>query len=646
MVATERSPKTSRRAPYLPGLDGIRAVAVLAVVAYHANFLWAAGGYLGVEVFFVVSGYLITTLLLQEGDRTGRIDLKRFWLRRARRLLPALWVVLTAVALWALVEGDAAHLRGEFVAGLTYVTNWYWVWTGTSYFAQLGRPSPLRHLWSLAVEEQFYLFFPIALVILAALSRRRRPVLGMLLAGGACCSWVLLAVLWRDGHDPSGEYFATWTRLGGLLIGAALATFWKPWRVRRERVAARARLAIDLAGVGAVLVLLWAHLRLEDRSWFLYHGGFAVVDLATAVLIVAVTHPSARIRQVFSMRPLRWVGERSYGIYLWHWPIFTITRPGIDVGWSSPVVWLVRIVATVLAVQLSYKYVEAPVRAGRLGAWWARHTPNRWVPAALVGGAVAVLAGCVAVAGSASNPIIASIREGERAAEAQARITSTSDAASTTSTTGAGSPAGSTAIGVSITSSSVVTPAGGAADPGSTTTSPSTSAVTSSVPAAVSPAPTASPVVAVGDSVLLGAFKALQSKVPGIYIDAKVSRQFREGITELATLKQLGKVGPVVLVHLGNNGEVSDASIDTLMAELADVPTVVFVTVHIPGIRWEGSVNTALAAAATRYPGKVRLADWHAASDGQRSWFYKDGIHLNPEGQTHYAELIAGVLGY
>src|SRR5215213_8777139 len=313
--ATSGAPEV--RLSYSPGLDGLRAIAVMAVLLYHADLGWIPGGFLGVEVFFVISGYLITALLLSEWRQKGTIDLKNFWLRRARRLLPALYVLLVVTLAFAVVflPGEVAGLRGDVFAAVGYVTNWFLIFGQESYFESVGRPSMLQHLWSLAVEEQFYLIWPVVLAVglgVGATRQRRRRVLTVALLGAAA-SAAAMALLYAPGVDPSRIYYGTDTRATGLLCGAALAFLWSPGdksrpaepshhgpklpdkgRFRR-RWGWTSPLLLDVVGLVALGTLVWFFLHLGEFEPFLYRGGFALVALATVVAIIAVVYPYTHI---------------------------------------------------------------------------------------------------------------------------------------------------------------------------------------------------------------------------------------------------------------------------------------------------------------------------------------------------------------
>ena len=375
---------------YLPGLDGLRAVAVLAVVAYHLGLGWAPGGLLGVGVFFTLSGYLITDLLLGQHEETGSLQLLDFWKRRARRLLPALFVMLIVVIGWValLDRSQLPALRGAVAAAVAYVSNWWLIAEHSSYFAQFGPQSPLGHLWSLAVEEQFYLIWPWLVYLGLRVHRARRRGAGVREAGHraaggrgehyglavaalalAAGSAIAMAMLYRPGYDPTRVYDGTDTRAFALLIGAALAFVW-PSRKLRADISAASSWCLDAVGAVGLLVigaLIW---RSTEYSAFLYPDGMLLLSLATALTIAAVASPAGRLGRVLGVAPLRWIGVRSYGIYLWHYPIITLTTPAS--GKETALRAALQVGASVLVAALSWQFIEEPVRHGAIGRWWSQ----------------------------------------------------------------------------------------------------------------------------------------------------------------------------------------------------------------------------------------------------------------------------------
>jgi peptidoglycan/LPS O-acetylase OafA/YrhL len=387
---------------YQPGLDGIRAISVIAVMLYHAGFTWMHGGFFGVEVFFVVSGFLITSLLLDERESTGRMVLTQFWLRRARRLLPALFTMLLAVSLWGALFGSAqqvSQLKRDLPWAIFYVGNWGQILGKVPYFAG-GEPSLLRHLWSLAVEEQWYLIWPLVFVALAATAWtaiRKAAVL----AGVAALSMVVMFWLHAGGPGPLGGppglfadtdrtnfmYLSTITRCSGLLLGAAAAFGWRPWRARGRHAHHLGR-ALDYSGAVAIGLLLCVFGVASLTDGYVYQWLLPLVSILSLVAVLVVVHPAATgMRAVMSARPLVELGRRSYGLYLWSWPISVV------VGARSGSVWkfTAAMVITAVLSEACYRYVEVPVRAGALRRWW------RARPSAAMSGLVGSLAVVVAL---------------------------------------------------------------------------------------------------------------------------------------------------------------------------------------------------------------------------------------------------------
>ena len=355
---------------YEPSLDGIRAFSVIAVMLYHANISWLPGGFLGVEVFFVVSGFLITSLLIEERETTQRIDLKQFWIRRARRLLPALVVMLsaTAVCVAFYATDSAPDFRRDMLPSLGYFSNWWQIYAvDTPYFAASSLPV-LRHLWSLAVEEQWYLVWPLLFTVLFGAKWMRPKISGTLLIGcsGAIMIATALGFVQDDETRTNFLYLSTITRSSGLLLGAAVAMLWRPWRKTSTRFVLVRSLAADLLAIGSIALIgyLMATVHVADKR--LYQGGLAATTIASAVIVAVVMRPNGLfVKKFFSQDFFVEIGRRSYGLYLWHWPIFVVTHAR-----DSSNRLAVALALTTIINEFVYQYVEIPTRRGALGNWW------------------------------------------------------------------------------------------------------------------------------------------------------------------------------------------------------------------------------------------------------------------------------------
>ena len=617
-----------RKLGYQPALDGLRALSVMAVILYHAGVSWMPGGFLGVEVFFVVSGFLITSLLLEERARNGVVDLRNFWIRRGRRLLPALYLLLAVVSVAALLvyQDAAGRMGGDVLAALAYVYNWWQIFLDESYFAQAGRPPLLQHLWSLAVEEQFYLLFPpifaLGLVKFGHL-KMRWAVLVVALA-----SAVWMAVLYEPFVDTSRVYYGTDTRLSGLLLGSFLAMVWTPWRSRTP-AARSAGPVLDGLGVAGLVVIAWFMTRVNAFDPFIYRGGFLLLDVVCITVIAVLVHPAARLSRVMSWAPLVWVGLRSYSLYLWHWPIFMVTRPELDVPLSGFPLFVFRMVLTFGAAEMSYRYVETPLRRGALGRWYADwHGSDGVRRQALarrgmaVGGTFCVLVLLIGVG------LYRSTNDPEREAiELAAMGDDTAELTGTPTAAQGDDPSAPVATGATTTTTTTTTTTVAGAPttvPGATTTT-------------VAPPVGQTDAVAVGDSVMLGAQSALTTAMPGIRVDAKVGRQFGSVSDVVGWYASEGLIPGTLIVHAGTNGTFTDADIDTMMSRAGD-RKVLLVNAKVSR-PWQDLVNQRMAAAADRHPNAV-LVDWYSTASAHPEWFAADGAHLRPDGARAYAELI------
>ncbi len=624
--ATDRPPTIGTQLPYRPGLDGLRALAVAGVVLYHAGVSWMPGGFLGVDVFFVLSGYLITSLLLAERRREGSVGFKAFWLRRARRLLPAVLLVIFVCLLAAstIARDDLARTRGDALASLVYLTNWHLIAASHSYFNAFGRPSLLQHLWSLAVEEQFYLFWPLVLLgSLKLVGRRWTIVLIVLLA---LASTVLMWSLYNPNQDPSRVYYGTDTRAATLLVGALLAFAW-PLGGFRDEVSPRAARVLDGVGCVALLGVLAFFVRVQDYDPWLYRGGFLLIALCTAVLIAVVVHPASMLGRALGTRTLRWLGVRSYGIYLWHWPVMMLTRPGIDVPWRGTFVILTQIALTVALAALSYRYVEMPVRAGaaqrRLRAWLDAHTPRerlRWTAGSLSGCALVLglMLGLPAPGSAVGSGQTATPAALVRAANLADVLRGEGGGA-----TGAGAGTGTGDPGGAPLSASALAGQDGDADVGATA---------GSLPSG--------PILALGDSVMLGCALVLEQRLGSrLRVDAIVGRQAADTIERIAEYRAEGALPQTVIVQLGDNGPVWYANMQRLRTVLSGVQHVVIVNVRVAR-SWQNEVNSQLASYVSSWPQAV-LANWYAHSS---VGLLVDGVHPSVPGRSIYANVIVAAL--
>jgi peptidoglycan/LPS O-acetylase OafA/YrhL len=617
-VAPEHAPA---RLGYIPALDGLRALAVIAVLLYHADQKWIPGGFLGVDVFFVISGYLITCLLLSDFQQTHGIGLKRFWYRRARRLLPALFAMLFVVSLYAIffLPDVLDQLRGEVIAALTYVENWFLIFRDLSYFQSAGRPPLLQHVWSLAVEEQFYLFWPLILMLVLTVWGKSRKALLIGVLCGVAASTLLMAILYHPYTDPSRVYYGTDTRVAALLLGAALAFVWAPWRLI-GRTGRNAGIVLDVVAVLSAIVLFWMFLNIGEFDTGLYRGGFLLVAIVSALLIAATVHPASRlVPKVLAVNVFLWIGVRSYGIYLWHWPIYMVTRPHSDIPLTGIPLLVLRLTLTFVVAALSYKYIEEPIRHGAVERQWARYrtapaeTQRKLMTRFTIAGAAIVVGLVVVVVGLGNG--------------------------------------GSAATPAAFGTQTEIKVRPGDTIP-STTALPGESTSTSTAPAAGTPTtapgtPTTT-VTAIGDSVMLGAYVPLKSTIDTMFnapvtgVDAAESRQFSTGVDIIQSYKDQGQLGQDVIVQLGTNGTIDPGEFDRMMGILSDRKKVIIVNAKVPR-PWEQQVNDTMAAGVKKY-GNAVLLDWHDYGGAHPEFFYDDGIHLRPEGATAYAQFVARAL--
>lgn len=611
---------------YLPGLDGIRALAVLGVLLYHGDLTWMRGGFLGVDVFFVLSGFLITTLITEEFARTGRIDFKRFYLARARRLLPALLLMLVVVGMLAafIYRESAASFRADAIASLFYVTNWWFIFSDASYFEAIGRPPFLQHLWSLAVEEQFYFLWP-ALTLILLRWRGRRGVFYVAIAGAlASTAWMAFLAI-TNGYpqeaDPSRAYFGSDSHIMGLLLGAALAMVWRPGRLSTH-LTAGAKAVVTAIGFASLLVVLYFFWQVGEYSNFLYRGGFLVLSGVVCVLIAAASHPGAPFGKMIGSQPWRYIGQRSYGLYLYHWPIYVITRPDLDIPLDGPALLALRLGLTFLVAELSYRYVEIPIRRGAIGAFMTRWRESDPDERAYLGRRVLASSGVAIAALGLMGAGLATAKPVDQAIPEDVAAAIGID------------DGGPTEILIDEPS-------------GSASPSPSPSSGASEQPSAPSadglPTNANGALTAIGDSVMLGVAGQLMEKIDGSKVDAEVSRQASGVLERVQKLAKKGLLAPTVVIHTGTNGIVTEDQLREMLDILSDRERVVIVNTNVPR-PWMEPNNELIARVVPDYPNAV-IADWYAVSADNPEYFVSDGTHPQwPSGiKAFVREIMRGV---
>jgi peptidoglycan/LPS O-acetylase OafA/YrhL len=622
-MGRHRANQVKRATHYIPGLDGLRALAVLAVLGYHLLPNVFPGGFIGVDIFFVISGFLITTLLMKEYARTGRINFHTFWVRRARRLLPALFLVVVAASAVAFfVRGDILVGLGRQILGaVTFSNNWVEVAAGSNYF-DANSPHLFTNLWSLAVEEQFYVVWPFVLtgVLAMGLAVRHSRKAVLLALGLAAFSAILMAFLYHTTNQTR-VYYGTDTHLFGLMIGAALA-FWSSSKASGHALRRLSQPFLWLGrkrylqpmGVVALLGIVVFIIAVRDSAAIIYYGGLAGVCLLSAAALVAIVSKRGRLQCIFTWRPLEWVGERSYGIYLWHWPLLVLFGQALPAAVPDWMVSTVTFIVTMACAALSYRYVEAPIQQNGFRAYTGLGLPRRklwhWrlrpYPLA-IGCLVAVVLTVGAVLQAPSKT------------QAQMRIEAGQRAIQNLANTQKPEPA-------QVPTQTIA---------GTQTNMPSASPK--------QPTITGADISVIGDSVTIASAPALQERFPGIIIDAEISRSMRRGgMSTIETLNTAGSLRKVVIIALGTNGYYGADNLEKAATLLAG-KRLVFVTAHADR-EWTGPNNDDVRKLAQKYP-YVSIAEWDSDIGAHPEMLGDDGIHPSQQGAKIYVESIAKALG-
>jgi peptidoglycan/LPS O-acetylase OafA/YrhL len=572
---------------YIPAIDGLRAVAVIAVMLYHLGFNLIPGGFLGVDLFFVISGYVITRLLLDSIQRSGGLDLRAFYMARIRRLLPPLvFMIITTiifVGLWA--PDTMRRLLGDTPFALFGGMNWWLVFRQTDYFEAIGRPPLLQHTWSLGVEAQFYLIWPlILLLVLRYFGKNKIPAAALLIAAfsGIALLVVSLQIDAASGSKVSHVYFGTDTHSIGLFLGAALAVRWIPQNLE-ETVSRKAQDFIDGIGIFGFLGIIAAFLFIEESDPTLYKLAFPLAGIFGCAIITSIVHPASRFAPILSSKPFIWIGERSYAIYLWHWVVFQVTRPNFDLEGSSWALTALRVLIVFFLADISLRLVELPVRTGLIDYWFKgmKYRTKRVQLRQKAGVFLIVLA----IFGSAASVASNAIAEGDRQlAELKEQLEAPLDPAPTNTT-----------------------------EPGLWVT---------------------------GDSVILGIRFELDARQNIGLINARVGRQAPE-LLEVITDDKVNMSNSPIVLNLGNNNKLTEEQVAAIFEAIKDQPRIVIVNTAVPR-PWRDDNNALISQYASIYG--AYLVDWAAISEGHAEYFGSDGVHLAPAGVRAYVEAITSQL--
>jgi peptidoglycan/LPS O-acetylase OafA/YrhL len=580
---------------YLPGLEGLRAFAVVAVILYHLDIPGLfSSGFLGVDIFFTVSGFLITAQLIRQFQKNGTIAIGNFYLKRARRLFPAVLALLIFCVLvteW-FVQDAAWRTRSDLLPTLFYFSNWWQIFSEQSYFEMSGRPALLQHLWSLAIEEQFYIAWPLLLLVILRHFRERGVLFvaaGLALLSSGWMIYLSARYGYPQSQDPSRIYLGTDTHTMGLFLGASLAADWNPWQTPATHETPGTQLTramTDFLGLICLSALLWAMLFVTEYDRALYQGGFFWVGLFSIGLVFAAAQKDSALSELMSIRPLAWLGKRSYGLYLWHWPVFALLRPEFELSDNAWIQASIRLTLTLLLTELSYQLIENPVRTGEVFQWPAQKRYG-FFAACFVGILSTVLTIQIRPAPVEKNNALAS-----QVADELSQAEDPPHDSETPAHRMRAACIRSVSNKFSIKSKPVIT--------------------------------------VLGDSVLLGASDHLAKRVEGLEIDAAIGRQGKDGLNRLHELKERNELADIVVIHLGTNGYLYEAQVREVMALLSTVRQVVFVNVKAPR-RWEKSNNDLLKSLSADFP-NVKLIDWRAIGQSHKEYFGKDHIHLTKKG--------------
>jgi peptidoglycan/LPS O-acetylase OafA/YrhL len=573
---------------HIASIDGLRAIAVTAVVLYHLGISWIPGGFLGVDLFFVISGYVITRLILDSINQSSALDLREFYAARLRRIYPAFIFMVVCIIIFIGVWAPEAIKRflSDLPYALTGSINWLLVARHQDYFETIGRPPLLQHTWSLAVELQFYLIWPIILLtILKYFGKRNIARIALLIAitSGVTLFLVSLQLDQSNAQQVSHIYFGTDTHSLGLFLGSALAVSWIPQNLSAD-IEKRAQDVIDAIGVVGLLGLIAAFLFIDEANASLYRIAFPLAGIFGCLVIISLVHPASRFAPLISSAPFKWVGQRSYGIYIWHWVIFQVTRPSVDLTGQSWALYLARVLLVLALADISLRWVEIPFRQGMVQNWF-RGMKYRSAKVKLRQ-QLSIVFSVIAVLAVTSSISVQAINKADQIAQNQ--VTQQEDEAASQEDLGS-------TTGLWVT----------------------------------------------GDSVILGIRSKLESKEHISLINARVGRQAPELLAVMRVDQSSVPSSPIVF-NLGNNNALNEQTVIDIFEVVKNQPQVIVVNTSVPRA-WKDANNAIISKVASGYP-NVRLVDWDRVSKDRPELFAPDGVHLSPAGSDVYVDLVLTVL--
>ncbi|WP_195961304.1 acyltransferase family protein [Enterococcus casseliflavus] len=606
---------------YITGFDGIRTLAVIGVILYHLLPTHMRGGYLGVPVFFVVSGYLITDLLRQEWDQNGKIKVKDFYVRRMKRLYPGMVVMLLISAAYITLfqRNLLNNLRGVFVSSLLYYNNWWQINHGLSYFDRFGNESPFTHLWSLAVEGQNYLIWPLVFILLMKIGKQRHRAFKFT-AAVTILSAILLAVLYTPGADPTRVYYGTDTRLFSIWMGSALAFIWPSTHLKKE-IPQKAKRVLNISGFASLAGLIAAFFFLDDHLTFVYYGGMFLISILCTILVAVTAHPGASLNRVLSNPIFSYIGKRSYGIYLYQFPVMIFYEAKVgNIGENVLMHTLVELFLILFISELSYRFIENPMRkfqykdTFRTVRGWFSKPIFSWKKPWLVPSLLITLVALFGVVTAPTNYVDAQQQQLKDNIAANKKAAEQSQKNANAEGSEADDEANTSEDEKNIMEKYDLTAA--------------------QVKKAES-----LEITAFGDSVMLDATADLKEVFTQAVVDGDVGRQLYASPELIKDLKEKNLLRDTVLVGLGTNGSFTEAQFDSFMNEIGD-RKVYWINVRVPTQRWQNEVNRMLERMAEKYD-NMTLIDWYDLSNDQESWFYEDRVHPNPDGMDQYVKLVA-----